>query len=145
MKTLEGIEIIKLGKKIGLKIKALREKRGISQSVLGEAIGVSYQQVQKYENGITPITVERLQQIGAALGISPSDFLSDIPVDKIREETTDYTAMLKGFWRNLNSDETVLLKKFRTITNKRLRQSILFQVKTLSSVERGLRRRTGSR
>jgi transcriptional regulator with XRE-family HTH domain len=134
-----------VSKKIGLRIKALREKRGISQSALGEAIGVSYQQIQKYENGITPITVERLQQIGTALGIFSSDFLSDIPVDKVREETKDFRAMSKGFYGNLDSDEVLLLKKFRTITNKRLRQSILFQVKTLSSVERGLKRRGGSR
>ena len=45
---------------LGLRLIALRQSRRISQSYLGACIGVSGQQVQKYENGINRITPEKL-------------------------------------------------------------------------------------
>jgi len=115
----------------------LREKIGISQSALGEAIGLSYQQIQKYENGATPITVERLQQIGMVLGVEVSDILSSRFADKVMEKTQVYEQRrikLKGFWDDVSKEELLLLRKFRSITDKRLRRSILLQVKILSNV-----------
>ncbi|MBI3815555.1 MAG: helix-turn-helix transcriptional regulator [Nitrospinae bacterium] len=134
----EGGRIIKRNKEIGLRIKFLREKRGISQSALGEVIGVSYQQIQKYENGTTPVTVERLLQISAVLEADPSEIISPKTVEKVKEEMENYSRRTntKRFWNNLSKDEAMLLKKYRTITNENLRRSILFQVKTLSSAEK---------
>jgi len=51
---------------------------------------VSYQQVQKYEKGISPITVERLQQIAKALGIAPADFLNNKFEDELKERLPRY-------------------------------------------------------
>ena len=50
-----------------------------SQQALGEAIGVTFQQVQKYEKGTNRVGASRLQQIATALEVQPSYFFDDMP------------------------------------------------------------------
>jgi transcriptional regulator with XRE-family HTH domain len=54
--------------------------RGMSQEKLGEALGVTFQQVQKYEKGANRIGVARLQQIAKILGVAPSFFFEGLSV-----------------------------------------------------------------
>lgn len=134
------VRVIKVNKEIGLRIKHLREERKISQSALGEAIGVSYQQVQKYEKGISPITVERLQQIAKALGIAPADFLVNKFEDTVKERLTRYEqGKLKSGIADLTKDESGLLKAYKSIGSKRLRQSILSHLKIIAKMENALK------
>ena len=52
---------------IGRKIRALRLERGLSQSGLAEGIGLTFQQVQKYEKGTNRVSAGRLQKIADML------------------------------------------------------------------------------
>ena len=52
---------------IGRNIRALRLRRGVTQVALAAQLGVSFQQVQKYENGMNRVGAGRLAQIAAAL------------------------------------------------------------------------------
>lgn len=52
---------------IGARIRALRMDRKMSQQELGELLGVSFQQVQKYEKGVNRVSAVRLNQIATAL------------------------------------------------------------------------------
>ena len=52
---------------IGRKIRALRLERGLSQSGLAEGIGLTFQQVQKYEKGTNRVSAGRLQRIADIL------------------------------------------------------------------------------
>ena len=52
---------------IGRKIRALRRQRGLSQSELAKGIGLTFQQVQKYEKGTNRVSAGRLQQIADLL------------------------------------------------------------------------------
>ena len=63
---------IEMGKKIRLR----RVEQRISQSDLREKLGVSFQQVQKYEKGVNRVGASRLQQIAAALDV-PVTFFYD--------------------------------------------------------------------
>src|ERR1700675_1164569 len=63
---------IELGKRIRLR----RVEQRISQSDLGEKLGVSFQQVQKYEKGVNRVGASRLQQIATALDV-PVTFFYD--------------------------------------------------------------------
>lgn len=56
-------------KYIGEKIRTRRKELGLSQEKLGEMIGVSYQQIQKYEKGINKLGPEKIQQIAEALRV----------------------------------------------------------------------------
>jgi len=55
---------------VGAKIRIFRIHRGISQTALAERIGVSFQQVQKYEKGANRVGASRLSQIASVLGIT---------------------------------------------------------------------------
>jgi transcriptional regulator with XRE-family HTH domain len=61
---------IEMGKKIRLR----RVEQRLSQSDLGEQLGVSFQQVQKYEKGVNRVGATRLQQIATALDVSVTFF-----------------------------------------------------------------------
>jgi transcriptional regulator with XRE-family HTH domain len=59
-----GVEDIEIGRKI----RTLRLERGLSQS-LANGIGLSFQQLQKYESGANRVSAGRLQRIAALLGV----------------------------------------------------------------------------
>ena len=63
---------------IGAAIRLRRKQLKISQDVLAERCGVSFQQVQKYENGANRVSFSRLVQIAHALGLRVSDLVGDI-------------------------------------------------------------------
>jgi len=62
---------------VGQRVRAYRLSRGMSQSTLGEKIGVTFQQVQKYENGVNRIGSGRLQKIAAILGVPISALFNE--------------------------------------------------------------------
>ena len=51
---------------------------GMSQERLGDALGLTFQQVQKYEKGTNRIGASRLQQIAGVLNVSPAFFFEEI-------------------------------------------------------------------
>ena len=63
---------------IGASIRLRRKQAGISQDMLAEKCGVSFQQVQKYENGANRVSFSRLVQIAHALGLRVSELVGDI-------------------------------------------------------------------
>lgn len=67
-----GKSDIEMGKKIRLR----RVEQHISQAELGEKLGVSFQQIQKYEKGVNRVGAARLQQIASALDV-PVTFFYD--------------------------------------------------------------------
>jgi len=58
---------------VGNRIKNVRIRQNISQGILAPMIGVSYQQLQKYERGINNISVPTMKKIAAALGVRPCE------------------------------------------------------------------------
>jgi transcriptional regulator with XRE-family HTH domain len=62
---------------VGQRIRAFRKAAGLSQTELGSQIGVTFQQVQKYENGTNRVGAGRLTQIAIALAAPISDFFGD--------------------------------------------------------------------
>ena len=62
---------------VGRKVRALRLERNMSQERLGDALGLTFQQVQKYEKGANRISAGRLQRIGEILGVPTTAFFAD--------------------------------------------------------------------
>lgn len=94
---------------LGLKIKQARQQAGLSQERLAEMVGVTFQQIQKYENGQTTLNIIKLQQIAKALNLPINDFFQDIPEDPLR----------------LTNQEGELIQAFRKIKNAELRGAVL--------------------
>ena len=133
------MKAINRNKEIGLRVKLLREKRHLSQEALGEAIDVSYQQIQKYENGTTPLTVERLEQIATALDADIIDFIARSAVEKIVKDGEEYkTSKALRFPNVLSEDERKLIKIFRRLANEKLKKVALTQVKTIAIIKKEL-------
>ncbi|MFC0810392.1 helix-turn-helix domain-containing protein [Ensifer sp. P24N7] len=58
-------------------MKMQRAILGMSQTRLGEALGITFQQIQKYEKGINRVGASRLSRIAEVLGVSISYFFED--------------------------------------------------------------------
>ena len=68
-----------IDKHVGSRVKIRRMLVGFSQEKLGEALGVTFQQVQKYEKGTNRIGAGRLQDIAKILDVPPSFFFEGAP------------------------------------------------------------------
>ena len=66
---------------VGAHIRLVRKMRGLSQQGLAEAVGVTFQQIQKYEKGSNRISASRLQHTARVLEVSPGYFFEGAPTD----------------------------------------------------------------
>jgi transcriptional regulator with XRE-family HTH domain len=64
---------------VGSRVRMRRILLGMSQEKLGEALGLTFQQVQKYEKGTNRIGASRLQQISTTLNVPPAFFFDGAP------------------------------------------------------------------
>ena len=63
--------------RLGKRVRAYRISLGMSQSALAEKVGVTFQQIQKYENGTNRIAGGRLKRVAAVLGVPIAVFLGE--------------------------------------------------------------------
>jgi transcriptional regulator with XRE-family HTH domain len=61
---------------VGRRVRTFRLQKGLSQEKLGDQLGLTFQQVQKYENGTNRIGAGRLQRIAEILGVSVTEFFT---------------------------------------------------------------------
>ena len=64
---------------VAQRIRAKREALGITQVALGEKLGLTFQQVQKYEKGANRITAGRLYSLSEIFDVEPSYFFEGLP------------------------------------------------------------------
>ncbi len=103
---------------IGCKIRALRLQAGLTQEKLAEYIGITFQQVQKYEKGITKVNLQKLQQLSIALNVPTASFFDDSPC----------------LLTKLTDDEAKLLQDYRKIRASNHKTSILDVVAGLAKL-----------
>src|SRR4051795_11923212 len=75
--------------RVGARLRLRRNMLGLSQEKLGEAIGLTFQQVQKYERGANRIGASRLHELSRVLDVPVSFFFDD--TDPVR------APMMEGF------------------------------------------------
>ena len=124
---------------VGRRIRQRRQMLGFSQSILAENLGVTFQQVQKYEKGVNRIGASRLFDLSHVLGVPIQYFYDEAPMS-----LTPVSA-LPGFAETSNdtyvadilaSREGVELNKaFARIADPRVRRSIVELVKNLAGEE----------
>lgn len=127
---------------VGSRVRMRRILLGMSQEKLGEALGLTFQQIQKYEKGTNRIGASRLQQISTTLNVPPSFFFEGAPVNgdaigsgrselAVAEEANssfvlDFIATTEGL--NLN-------KAFARIQDPKVRKRIIDLVASLAGDE----------
>ena len=104
---------------IGKKIRFYRLQRGLTQMALADRIGVSYQQLQKYENEKNQVTLQRLSIIAKALDIPLSMFVGDLPAHRLSD------GVGAGAYGVRSRDERKLVELFGMIKSPGLRRAVL--------------------
>ncbi len=66
---------------VGSRLKLRRKLLGVSQTKLGDAVGLTFQQIQKYERGANRVGASRLYQFSQFLDVPVSFFFDDMPTD----------------------------------------------------------------
>ena len=99
---------------VGNNIRVHRLARKMSQSGLGGAIGLTFQQVQKYEKGTNRIGASRLQQIANILKVQPQFFFEELPKGRTTaHDSAPSTAYINEFVAS--TDGLALIKAFMAI------------------------------
>lgn len=110
---------------VGNRIREKRQERGVTQQELSRALGISYQQVQKYENGANRVSAGRLYILAEALGTTVGEFFSGFGDDVEKPARILAT-----------SEEAVqAAKELHAVKDPRVRNSIRALVRILGSLE----------
>lgn len=120
-------------KHVGSRVRMRRVLIGMSQEKLGEALGITFQQIQKYEKGTNRIGASRMQQISTVMGVPVSYFFEDAPGSEAKPG---------GFGESAGSDYVVdflttteglqLNKSFVRIGDAKVRRKIVDLVTALA-------------
>ncbi|WP_375656472.1 helix-turn-helix domain-containing protein [Bartonella sp. CM120XJJH] len=103
---------------VGKKIRFRRKMLKMSQKTLGQHLGVTFQQIQKYENGLNRVSAGRLKEISDILNVPVSFFYADIITKQQPPYHHDEIAS--------STEEYLLLKRFRVLTS--IKQRAILQL-----------------
>lgn len=123
-----------IDKHVGSRVRMRRVLIGMSQERLGGALGLTFQQVQKYEKGTNRIGASRLQQIAGVLSVPPAFFFEDLPATDGVPAEGSFAEEGAGFVVDfLSTAEGLLLNKaFVRIKEPRVRKKIIDLVTALA-------------
>jgi transcriptional regulator with XRE-family HTH domain len=108
---------------VGEQIRRRRTMLGLTQDQLAQALGISYQQVQKYETGTNRVSAGRLYDISRVLDSGVGAFFDGIEPDRdAPDETAD-----RG-----NRATIELVRNFQSISDPQIRRAVSSLVKSLS-------------
>ena len=99
---------------VGSRLAELRRARRLSQGELGDALGITFQQVQKYERGSNRVSASKLVEMAKVLNVAPSELL---PRERREDEPTID-------WASYTDETRGLIKAFRRINDADLRRTV---------------------
>jgi transcriptional regulator with XRE-family HTH domain len=124
---------------VGSRVRFRRMLLGMSQEKLGEKLGLTFQQVQKYEKGINRIGASRLFDLAQVLGVSVQFFYEEAPLadapqpasdGSVEADKADETSIVE-FLRSRDGLE--LNKAFVRISDAKARRAIVELVRSLAN------------
>jgi transcriptional regulator with XRE-family HTH domain len=125
-----------IDKHVGSRVRMRRILKSMSQEKLGDALGITFQQVQKYEKGTNRIGASRMQHIAQILGVPVAYFFEDAPLPNdtggFSESGPDYVSTFLT-----TSEGLQLTKAFMRISNPKLRRKIVEMVTAMGEQETG--------
>ncbi|MBX5156303.1 MULTISPECIES: helix-turn-helix domain-containing protein [unclassified Rhizobium] len=118
---------------VGSRIRLRRTMLGMSQEKLGESLGITFQQIQKYEKGTNRVGASRLQNISNILNVPVSFFFEDAPGENsgaggMETSSSNYVVDF------LSSSEGLQLNRaFVKISDPKVRRKVVELVKALAA------------
>ena len=130
-----------IDKHVGKQLKSRRVLLGMSQEKLAESVGITFQQVQKYEKGVNRIGASRLFDLAHVLGVPVQFFYDELPsataeavigVAGLAEEGPEgYVADAMS-----SRDGIELSKAFSRIADPQVRRSVVDMVKAIAKAQK---------
>jgi transcriptional regulator with XRE-family HTH domain len=111
---------------VGFRLRTLRKSKGMSQDQLGKALGITFQQIQKYERGTNRISASMLVKSARALSVAPTALLPDD-----NEPAPRSPAILSLMSQLRGVDD--LVECYSRIKSPRLRRALLQLARTLAA------------
>ncbi|MBX9926445.1 MAG: helix-turn-helix transcriptional regulator [Hyphomicrobiaceae bacterium] len=125
---------------VGQRLRLRRMLLGMSQEKLGEQLGLTFQQVQKYEKGVNRVGASRLFDLAHVLGVPVQYFY-----DELDPETVESNGLARGFAERSTDTYVVdflgtregleLNKAFTRVTDAKVRRAIIDLVRTLADTD----------
>jgi transcriptional regulator with XRE-family HTH domain len=119
---------------VGNRVRLRRMLVGMSQEKLGDLLGLTFQQVQKYEKGINRISAGRLYQIAHILGVPIGHFYEGV-VDSTVSAVVEGATMPPVMEFLASGEGLQLSLAFMRIKDQKVRRRVLDLVKTLTDSE----------
>ena len=121
--TLSASDVDRL---VGDRIRRRRILMGLTQDQLGESLGISYQQIQKYETGANRVSAGRLYLIATRLEVSPGWFFDPVKSDASSDD-----------FEELGSSRLLMefVRSFARINDERLKTVLVSLVRAMADEE----------
>jgi len=120
---------------VGKRLRLRRTLLGMSQEQLAGAVGVTFQQIQKYERGSNRVSASRLYDVARVMGVSISFFFEDIgtditdgrPTQNLPEQAGLGESPMPAYEQNeLSRNETLeLVRAYWRLANSDMRKNVL--------------------
>src|SRR5690242_7067604 len=122
-------------KYVGSRVRMRRIMLGMSQEKLGEALGLTFQQIQKYEKGTNRVGASRIQQISEILQVPVSFLFEGGPTSNSGDGFTEGTSPTYVSDFLATSEGLALTRAFTRIADSKLRRSIVDLVEQIAARE----------
>ena len=118
-----------MDRRFGRRVRARRLELEMSQETLAQALGITFQQVQKYERGVNRISASRLYDIAIALDVPITTLFDELTARGEHNET-------RIFERSRHSaDAAALIRLFSAIKDRRVRTRVVRVVRAMTGAE----------
>ncbi|NBB52951.1 helix-turn-helix domain-containing protein [Rhizobium sp. CRIBSB] len=117
---------------VGARIALRRAALGLSQTALAERLGISFQQVQKYESGTNRISASRLHRVAVILGAPPATFFPSFRMTDDQADAAD-TWMTGLIFLAGTAEGRDVLEAFPRIADDTLRRALAQVVRALAA------------
>jgi len=122
-------------KNVGSRVRSRRMALGMSQTDLGDALGVTFQQIQKYEKGTNRIGAGRLHRLAEVLKVDPAFFFEGEMVQTAHTSSSpDYLTDSPDYLTEFlaTSEGIALMNAFRSVPTAKLRRNVIALVQALA-------------
>jgi transcriptional regulator with XRE-family HTH domain len=123
---------------VGNRLKLRRAMIGMSQDRLGQLVGLTFQQIQKYEKGANRIGASRLFQFATILDVPPAYFFEGLegrPVESRNGRLLEPVVTPDGQLPSFSREDVELLRAFHQLRQPGLRRRIIDLVRAMSGQE----------
>jgi len=119
---------------VGKRVRMRRLLLGMNQETLANALGLTFQQVQKYEGGANRVSASRLAAMADILKVPISFFFGDLQTEDAKPTTAERE------WREyMERPETIeLIRLYYAISDPEIRQQFLAMVKSVAKLGKGM-------